>query len=163
SAGRAARVRGRAAPHRDPHPRRRRRPGAAPARPAVGERPVGRRRLAPDRRPPLLEVVRDARARQRPRGDGDARAVHGVDDGKRTRPVIAMLGRLVPSETERVRALLRRPALVPAELEEIRRLVVDHEGVEYARARAHAYARAAKADLEVFPPSEERETLALVA
>src|SRR2546426_5119496 len=50
-------------------------------------------------------------------------------------PLIAMLGRLVPSETERVRALLRRPALVPAELEEIRRLVVDHEGVEYARAR----------------------------
>src|SRR2546426_345012 len=67
------------------------------------------------------------------------------------------------SETERVRALLRRPALVPAELEEIRRLVVEHEGVEYARARAHAYARAAKADLEVFPSSEERETLALVA
>src|SRR5881409_559041 len=84
-------------------------------------------------------------------------------EGKRTLPLIAMLGRLVPSETERVRALLRRPALVPAELEEIRRLVVEHEGVEYARARAHAYARAAKADLEVFPSSEERETLALVA
>jgi len=84
-------------------------------------------------------------------------------EGKRTLPLIAMLGRLVPSETERVRALLRRPALVPAELEEIRRLVVEHDGVEYARARAHAYARAAKADLEVFPSSEERETLALVA
>jgi geranylgeranyl pyrophosphate synthase len=35
--------------------------------------------------------------------------------------------------------------------------------VEYARARALWYAHAAKADLEVFPPSEERETLSLVA
>src|SRR5438552_2613925 len=83
SAGRAARVRGRAASHRDPHPRRRRGPGAPPAREAVGERAVGRRRLAPGRRPPLLEVVRDARARQRPCGDGDARAADGVDDGGR--------------------------------------------------------------------------------
>jgi geranylgeranyl pyrophosphate synthase len=35
--------------------------------------------------------------------------------------------------------------------------------VEYARARAQAFAQAAKTDLEVFAPSEERETLALVA
>ena len=84
-------------------------------------------------------------------------------EGKRTLPLIAMLDQLSPPEAERVRALLRRPSLVPAELEEIRRLVLEHDGVEYARAQAHAYARAAKADLEVFPPSEERETLALVA
>src|SRR5881296_4697195 len=84
-------------------------------------------------------------------------------EGKRTLPLIAMLDQLSPPEAGRVRALLRRPSLVPAELEEIRRLVLEHDGVEYARAQAHAYAHAAKADLEVFPPSEERETLALVA
>ena len=84
-------------------------------------------------------------------------------EGKRTLPLIAMLDQLSPPEAERVRAVLRRPSLVPAELEEIRRLVLEHDGVEYARAQAHAYAHAAKADLEVFPPSEERETLALVA
>src|SRR5437667_196009 len=84
-------------------------------------------------------------------------------EGKRTLPLIAMLDQLSPPEAERVRALLRRPSLIPAELEEIRRLVLEHDGVEYARAQAHAYAQAAKADLEVFPPSEERETLALVA
>ena len=60
-------------------------------------------------------------------------------------------------------ALLRRPSLTPAEIEEIRRLVVEHEGVEYALERAHAYARAAKHDLEAFAPSEEREILSLVA
>ena len=84
-------------------------------------------------------------------------------EGKRTLPLIAMLDQLSPPEAERVRALLRRPSLAPTDLLEIRRLVLEHDGVEYARAQAHAYAHAAKADLEVFPPSEERETLALVA
>jgi len=84
-------------------------------------------------------------------------------EGKRTLPLIALLERARPTELERVRALLRRRALEPVELEEVRRLVLEHEGVEYARARAHAYARKAKADLEIFSPSEERDTLALVA
>jgi octaprenyl-diphosphate synthase len=84
-------------------------------------------------------------------------------EGKRTLPLIAMLERAAPQEAERVRALLRSQALAPAEVEEIRRLVVDYAGVEYALDRAHAYALAAKRDLDAFPPSEERETLALIA
>ncbi|HEX5816347.1 MAG TPA: polyprenyl synthetase family protein [Methylomirabilota bacterium] len=84
-------------------------------------------------------------------------------EGKRTLPLIAMLERASAAEADRVRALLRRRALEPAEIDEIRRLVVAHDGVDYARERAHAYARAAKADLKAFPPSEEREVLTLVA
>jgi octaprenyl-diphosphate synthase len=84
-------------------------------------------------------------------------------EGKRTLPLIAMLERVPPSEAERVRALLRRRTLETAEIEEIRRLVLEAEGVEYARARAQSFAQAAKADLEKFAPSEERETLSLVA
>ena len=84
-------------------------------------------------------------------------------EGKRTLPLITALERLSGAEAERVRALLRRRVLEAAEIEEIRRVVLRHDGVEYARERAHSYARAAKADLEAFPPSEERETLALVA
>ena len=84
-------------------------------------------------------------------------------EGKRTLPLIAMLERAKPSQAERVRALLRAPALAPAEIEEIRHLVLEYDGVDYARDRAHAYARAAKRDLEAFPPSEERDVLALVA
>jgi octaprenyl-diphosphate synthase len=84
-------------------------------------------------------------------------------EGKRTLPLIALLERARPAEQERVRALLRRPGLEPAELEEIRGLVLAHDGVGYARTRAHAYAQAARVDLEIFPPSEARETLALVA
>ena len=84
-------------------------------------------------------------------------------EGKRTLPLIAMLERVPLREAERVRGLLRRRALEPADVEEIRRLVLEHDGVEYARARAHTFAQAAKSDLEAFPPSGERETLSLVA
>jgi octaprenyl-diphosphate synthase len=84
-------------------------------------------------------------------------------EGKRTLPLIAMLDRASVADAERVRGLLRRRALAPEEIEEIRRLVLDHEGVDYARARALAFAQAAKADLEAFPVSEERDTLWLVA
>jgi octaprenyl-diphosphate synthase len=84
-------------------------------------------------------------------------------EGKRTLPLIAMLERVPTADAERVRALLRRRTLEAAEIEDLRRLVLEHDGVQYARARAHAFAQAAKADLEAFAPSEERETLALVA
>ena len=84
-------------------------------------------------------------------------------EGKRTLPLIAMLKRATPAEAERVHRMLRRRTLEPAEIDEIRRLVVEHDGVDYARERAHAYAATAKADLKVFPPSEEREVLQLVA
>jgi octaprenyl-diphosphate synthase len=84
-------------------------------------------------------------------------------EGKRTLPLIAMLERVGPPEADRVRALLRRRALEPLEVEEIRRLVLKYAGVDYALERAHAYARDAKRDLEAFPPSEERELLTLVA
>jgi octaprenyl-diphosphate synthase len=84
-------------------------------------------------------------------------------EGKRTLPLIAALRRSTPSEHERAWALLKRPSLSPDEIEEIRLLVVEHAGVEYAMERAHEYARAAKRDLEAFPPSEEREILSLIA
>jgi octaprenyl-diphosphate synthase len=84
-------------------------------------------------------------------------------EGKLTLPLIAMLDRAPQWDAERVRGLLKRRALAPAEIEEIRRLVLKHDGVEYARERASAYAQAAKADLETFPPSDEREILALIA
>jgi octaprenyl-diphosphate synthase len=84
-------------------------------------------------------------------------------EGKRTLPLIAMLERAKPADTERVREMLRAHALGPAQIDEIRRLVLEHDGIDYARDRAHAYARAAKRDLEAFPASDVREVLTLVA
>ena len=84
-------------------------------------------------------------------------------EGKRTLPLIAMLERATAAEATRIKSLLKRPTLDAEEVEEIRRCVVDHAGVEYALARAHEYAQAAKADLVTFAPSEERDTLTLIA
>lgn len=84
-------------------------------------------------------------------------------EGKRTLPLIATLERANGNEAERIQALLRRRLLEPDEIEEIRRLVVKYDGVEYALGRARAYAQAAKEDLPPFPQSEELETLLLIA
>ena len=84
-------------------------------------------------------------------------------EGKRTLPLIAMLERAKPAQADRVRDMLREHRLGPAEIDEIRRLVLEYDGVDYARTRAHDYAQAAKRDLEAFPPSEERDVLSLVA
>jgi octaprenyl-diphosphate synthase len=84
-------------------------------------------------------------------------------EGKRTLPLIAMLERAKPADAERVRDMLREHALGPAQIDEIRRLVLEHDGIDYARDRAHVYARAAKRDLEAFPASDVREVLMLVA
>jgi octaprenyl-diphosphate synthase len=84
-------------------------------------------------------------------------------EGKRTLPLIAMLERASTADGDRVRSLLTRRSLEPGEIEELRQLVLVHEGVEYARERAFTYATSAKADLDAFAPSEERETLALIA
>jgi len=84
-------------------------------------------------------------------------------EGKRTLPLIAMLKRAAREDVERVHVLLKRRTLEPTEVEEIRRLVIRHDGVNYALSRAGSYATAAKEALGAFPMSEERETLALVA
>ena len=86
-----------------------------------------------------------------------------VREGKRTLPLIAMLERASAADAERVRALLARRTLSPAEIDAIRVLVLDHDGAQYALERARAHAKAAKAALDLFPPSEARETLALIA
>jgi octaprenyl-diphosphate synthase len=84
-------------------------------------------------------------------------------EGKRTLPLIAALERASSADAERVRTLLRRRTLPPDEIEEIRRLVLEHDGVDYALERAHRYAQQAKDDLRSFPPSEEREAFELIA
>src|SRR5262249_2052656 len=84
-------------------------------------------------------------------------------EGERTLPLIAMLQPATAIKADHVRGLLKRSVLSASEVDEIRRLVLEHDGVQYARTRASSYAQAAKADLEAFPPSQEREILALIA
>ncbi len=91
--------------------------------------------------------------------------VVGADlkEGKRTLPLIRTLERAAAHERERIQTLLKSHALDLDEIEEIRRLVVKYEGIDYALERAHEYARAAKRALDPFDDSEDKETLELIA
>ena len=84
-------------------------------------------------------------------------------EGKRTLPLIATLERASAGDRERIQSFLVRRDLSDGEVEEIRRLVVKHDGIEYALGKARSYARSAKEDLAAFPPGEEWETLSLMA
>ena len=86
-----------------------------------------------------------------------------LKEGKRTLPLIATIERAGPADRDRIHGMLKQPVLTPEEIEEIRRLVVKHAGVEYALERAHEYAQSAKDALRPFPSSEDKETLVLVA
>lgn len=86
-----------------------------------------------------------------------------LKEGKRTLPLIAAVERAGPGDRDRIQTLLKRPVLTPDEIDEIRRLVVKHSGVEYALERAHQYVQSAKDALRSFPDSEDKETLVLVA
>jgi len=84
-------------------------------------------------------------------------------EGKRTLPLIATLERAAPHERERIQTLLESHAPDRDEVEEIRRLVVKYEGIDYALERAHGYVQRAKDALGPFRDSEDKETLALIA
>jgi octaprenyl-diphosphate synthase len=82
-------------------------------------------------------------------------------EGKPTLPLIHAIARSGPAEAERLREAVRnggRDALGDV-LDAIRAT----GALDYARARAHAYARSARDALTVLLPSDEREALALLA
>ncbi|HEY7037747.1 MAG TPA: polyprenyl synthetase family protein [Methylomirabilota bacterium] len=84
-------------------------------------------------------------------------------EGKITLPLIAALDRAAGPERDRIQHLLSLRSLEAEQIEELRLVVMKHKGVEYALDRAHVYAQSAKSALQVFPDSEDRETLALIA
>jgi len=86
-----------------------------------------------------------------------------LKEGKRTLPLIIALERAAPHEQERIQMLLKNRAQDADDIEEIRRLVVKYEGIDYALERAHRYAQRAKEALGAFTDSEDKETLALIA
>ena len=84
-------------------------------------------------------------------------------EGKRTLPLIAALERADAADRERIQGILKSRAPSAGEIDEIRRLVAAQGGVEYAIDRAHGYARTAKDALAIYPDTEDKETLALIA
>lgn len=82
-----------------------------------------------------------------------------IQEGSITLPFIAALRACPPADREAMIALLQAPAYQQDDLARIARLVEEHGGTAYAREQAHAYVRAAIAELEVFPQTPQRQWL----
>ena len=101
----------------------------------------------------LLDYTADKTALGKPIG-GDLR------EGKVTLPVILLLQRDSNRSKELVKSLLSGHSATPESWQELKELLHEHQAIEHAYERAVEYASNAKAYLDVFPRSSEREALA---
>jgi octaprenyl-diphosphate synthase len=100
----------------------------------------------------LLDYTADAAALGKPVG-GDLR------EGKVTLPIIILLQRGGEEADRLVRTVVRERAVAPDQWRELVRLLAEHHAPELAFERAVEYANRAKACLNAFPPSRERDAL----
>ena len=100
----------------------------------------------------LLDYTADASALGKPIG-GDLR------EGKVTLPIIFLLRRGGGEADRLVRSVVNERAVTPEQWRDILRLMADHRAAELAYERAVEHAERAKACLDAFPPSREREAL----
>jgi octaprenyl-diphosphate synthase len=101
----------------------------------------------------LLDYTADQEALGKPIG-GDLR------EGKVTLPIIFLLGHGGAEADEIVRSTVRDRAIEPAAWQRLRQLLTESRAAELAFARANEHATRAKALLQAFPPSLERDALA---
>lgn len=100
--------------------------------------------------------------------DGDALVsgkTPGTDlkEGRRTLPLIVALERAAPHDARRIRTALIARGETAAEFADIADIVRQYGGVEEARRASRTYVAQATGFLDVFKPSIERESLALLA
>jgi octaprenyl-diphosphate synthase len=100
----------------------------------------------------LLDYTADASALGKPVG-GDLR------EGKVTLPIIFLLQRGGADADRLIRTIVQERAVDAEQWREILRLLAEHHASELAFERAVEYANRAKACLNVFPPSRERDAL----
>ncbi len=101
----------------------------------------------------LLDYTADVSALGKPVG-GDLR------EGKVTLPIIFLLQRGGAEADRLIRTVVQERAVTQEQWREILRLLAEHRASEMAFERAVEYAGRAKACLDAFPPSRERDALA---
>ena len=104
----------------------------------------------------LLDYTADESALGKPVG-GDLR------EGKVTLPIIYLLQRGGDEADGLIRTVVRDRAVSKEQWRDIKRLLHEHRAPELAYAKATEYATLAKAALDVFPPSRERDALKALA
>lgn len=100
----------------------------------------------------LLDYTADQKALGKPIG-GDLR------EGKVTLPIIFLLQRGGADVDRLIRTVVQERAVTSEQWHEILRLLAEHRATELAYERAVEYANRAKACLNEFPPSRERDAL----
>jgi octaprenyl-diphosphate synthase len=100
----------------------------------------------------LLDYTAEESALGKPVG-GDLR------EGKVTLPIILLLQRGGAEADALIRSVVQERAVSKEQWREIVRLLREHRGPQLAYSRATEYAARAKAALDAFPPSREREAL----
>jgi octaprenyl-diphosphate synthase len=100
----------------------------------------------------LLDYTADQKALGKPIG-GDLR------EGKVTLPIIFLLGSGGAEADAIVRRTVRDRAIAPSDWHRLRHLLQETRAAELAFERANEHAAKAKAHLQVFPPSFERDAL----
>jgi len=104
----------------------------------------------------LLDYTADETALGKPVG-GDLR------EGKVTLPIIYLLQRGGADADALIRGIVSERAVTKEQWREIIRLLREHDAPELAYAKATEYAARAKASLDVFPPTRERDALKALA
>ncbi|MGD8368795.1 MAG: polyprenyl synthetase family protein [Desulfobacterales bacterium] len=84
-------------------------------------------------------------------------------EGKLTLPLIHTLHRADPDQREWIAELVKRQAFSSEEFLQLVALLERYGGIDYTRQSAARSVETAKAALEVFSPSESRDTLAMIA
>jgi octaprenyl-diphosphate synthase len=104
----------------------------------------------------LLDYTADETALGKPVG-GDLR------EGKVTLPIIYLLQRGGPDADALIRGVVSERAVTKEQWREIIRMLREHSAPELAYSKATHYANLAKASLDVFPPTRERDALKALA
>lgn len=88
---------------------------------------------------------------------------HDLEEGKMTLPLIHALRQCDTAERSRVADIVDQDELGDADLEYVIALINRYDGIDYTRKRAAELALEAKQKLQIFPPSEIRDALEIVA
>jgi octaprenyl-diphosphate synthase len=88
---------------------------------------------------------------------------HDLEEGKMTLPLIHVLRQCNLEERSALSEVVEKESLGDEDLKYVVSLITQYGGIDYTRNRAVELALEAKQHLQVFPPSEAREALEIVA
>ncbi|TFH64057.1 MAG: polyprenyl synthetase family protein [Candidatus Zixiibacteriota bacterium] len=88
---------------------------------------------------------------------------HDLEEGKMTLPLIHALRQATTVERERVAEIVAMETLSDSDLQTVIELIHRYDGIGYTQARAAQLSASAKLHLQIFPASESRSALEVVA